>query len=355
MLRIMANEFSEAGFDVIAPLNRKLRQLAGWLDADVLFARNGLDEALRHRSDAALVMAPERGGELERITLRLKRRGIAVLGAHEGAIRASANKWLTYLALEGKVPQPRTWRKLTKAKGQILVKPVDGVGCQGIRPFTPNIKGKGMIFQEFVKGVHASSCLLMQDGEGAALSVNRQDIKTQGGFEYVGGEIPFRHKLTEKCAEIALRAAKALQLRGYCGVDLVVGDSPYFVELNPRVTTSFIALAQVLQANLGELLVDALIEGNSLPKLKLRGHSIMKIPRARSDVRVNARKLSGLREISGIIAPPLAFGGHLKRGSPALLAACFGGSVKTAGRRLVDAMENAFANLGVDGSAIAWT
>lgn len=350
----MANEFSEAGFEVVAPLNRKLKPLVGWLDADMFFFRDGLNGALRCRPDAALIIAPEKGGELERITLRLKRRGIAVLGAHEGAIRTSANKWLTYLALKGKVLQPRTWRRPPRAKGQILAKPVDGVGCQGIRPFTPDIEGMGMIFQEFVDGLHASSCLLMRDGEGVALSVNRQKIVTQGGFEYVGGEIPFRHELAEKCAEIALRSAKALGLRGFCGVDLVVSDSPYFIELNPRVTTSFIALAQVIHANLGELLVDALFEDCLPPKLKLRGHSIMRIPRVKGDVRVDARKLSGLREIPEIIAPPFAFDCYLRGGSPALLAACSGGSAKAARQRLVDAMEDAFANLGVNGSAIAW-
>lgn len=354
MLRTMVNEFSEAGFEVIAPFNKKLRPLVGWLDADVFFSRDGLDEALRYKPDAALVIAPEKGGELERITSRLKRKGVAVLGAHEGAIRTSADKWLTYLALKGRVPQPRTWRRPPRAKGQILAKPVDGVGCQGIRPFTPDIEGMGMIFQEFVDGLHASSCLLRRDGEGVALSVNRQEIITQGGFEYVGGEIPLRHELSEKCAEIALRSAKLLGLRGFCGVDLVVSDSPYFIELNPRVTTSFIALAQVLQANLGELLVDALIESCLPPKLKLRGHSIMRIPRVKGDVRVDARKLGELREIPEIIAPPFAFDGYLKRGSPALLAVCSGRGAKAAKQRLIDAMEDAFVNLGVDRSAIAW-
>jgi predicted ATP-grasp superfamily ATP-dependent carboligase len=354
MLRTMASEFGRAGFDVIVSLNKKLKPLEKWLDGNVIFLRDGLNEALRHRPDVALVIAPEKGGELERITSRLKRKGIDVLGAHEDAIRTSADKWFTYLALKGKVLQPRTWKRPPRVEGQILVKPIDGVGCEGIRPLTSEITGKGMIYQEFVRGEHTSCCLLMGDGEGVALSVNKQDVITQGRFEYVGGEIPLRHELAEKCAEVALIAAKALNLRGYCGVDLVVSESPYFIELNPRITTSFIALAQVLQANLGELLVDALIDGKLPPKLKLRGHSIMKIPRAKSDLRVDPKELSGLQEIPEIIAPPFLLDGHLEAGSPAFLAACSRGSIKEAKRRLMGAMEEAFSNLGVDESAIAW-
>lgn len=355
MLRTMVDEFSEAGFDVITVLNRKLKPLAGWLDANVLFKQDGLGEVLRCRPDASLIIAPEKGRELEQITAKLRRKGVAVLGAREGAIRASADKWLTYLALKGKVPQPKTWRKPPNTGGQILIKPADGVGCEGIRLFTSSSKIECTIFQEFLKGEHASCCLLMGEGRGVALSVNKQEIVTQeGGFEYFGGEVPLNHRSEEKCAEIALSAAKALNLRGYCGVDLIVGEVPYFIELNPRVTTSFIALAQVLQANLGKLLVDVLVESNSPPKPKLRGHSLMRIPRAKSDVRIDVKKLSELREIPGIIAPPFASDGDLKEGSPMLLAARSGGSVKAARSRLVDTIEEALAHLGVDGSAIAW-
>ena len=356
MLRTMVDEFSEAGFDVITVLNRKLKSLAGWLDAHVLFKQDGFGEVLRCKPDASLIIAPEKGRELEQITAKLRKKGVDVLGAREGAIRASADKWLTYLALKGKVPQPKTWRKPPNIRGQILTKPADGVGCEGIKLFTLSSKKiEGMVFQEFLKGEHASCCLLMGKGRGIALSVNRQEIVTKGGgFEYLGGEIPLNHKSEKKCAEIALSAAKALNLRGYCGVDLIVGDIPYFIELNPRVTTSFIALAQVLQANLGKLLVDVIVEGNSPPKPKLRGHSLMRIPRARSDVKVDIKKLGELREIPGVIAPPFSSDGNLMEGSPMFMAAGSGGSVKAARSRLVDTIEEALAHLEVDGSAIAW-
>jgi predicted ATP-grasp superfamily ATP-dependent carboligase len=276
-----------------------------------------------------------------------------VLGPKEESIRISANKWLTHLALGGKVPQPRAWRKPPRARRKILAKPVDGVGCDGIGFLKPGCEMSGMIFQEFIDGEHASCCLLMSENGGTALSVNRQDIAMEERFEYMGGEVPLKHRLAEKCVEVAENAARALNLYGYCGADLVLGDVPYFIELNPRVTTSFVALTQVIQANLAELLVDALVEGNVPSKPKLRGFSSMKIPRARSDIEIVAN-LEEFREIPELVAPPLAPDGKLRKGSPVFLAVGSGSSLKTARRRLFDAIAEVLAVLEVDENAIAW-
>lgn len=355
MLRTMAKEFSEAGFDVIVPLNRGLKPLAKWLDARVLFTRGRLDDCLNQKPDAALVIAPEKERELELITTRLRESGINVIGSGEEAIRVSANKWLTYLSLKGKVPQPKTWKE-PPAKGRILVKPLDGVSCEGIRVLDQtHIPVKNVIFQEFLGGEHASCCLLISDGKGEVLSVNKQEIVNQGsGFEYMGGEIPLGHELKKKCAEIALRAAEVLNLRGYCGVDLILRGRPYFIESNPRVTTSFIGLARVSRVNLAKLLVRAL-NGDSFKKPKLRGYSIIKIPVAKNHIWIDARKLDEIFEIPEMIAPPFASDGYLKKGSPVFLVTGFGSNIRRARCKLTNAIEETLSILGVDRNAIAWS
>ncbi len=351
MLRTMVNEFNKAGFDVIASLNRKLKPLIEWLDADVY---DKVDEALNRRPDAALVIAPETGGELERITTKLMKKGIPVLGSRGRAIRISADKWLTYLALKGKVPQPETWRRPPNARGRILTKPIDGVGCEGIGFLPSHRRRERTIFQEFLSGGHASCCLLMGKSGGAVLSVNRQEILINGGrFEYRGSEVPLKHELSEMCARIALRAAESLNLRGYCGVDLVVGRIPHVIEINPRPTTSFIALAQVLRANLGELLVNTFVDGSPPSRAEVMGHSIVKILKVKRDIRINGEKFDELREIPGVVAPPLAFDGYLREGSSMLMAGS-GDSARSAERELATAIEEAFALLGVDRDAVTW-
>ena len=355
MLRTMVKEFSEAGFDVLTTLNKRLKKFAGWLDADVLLNRS-LEGAIEEGPDAALVIAPEKGGELERIVQKLRKKGIGSLNAGREALRISGNKWLTYSAIKRKVPQPKTWRTLPRFKGQILVKPVNGAGCEGIRFSSSHPHASGMIFQEFINGEHASCCLLMGEGGGTVLSVNKQEIVIHGGgFGYFGSEIPLEHELAGECAEIALRTAEALNLRGFCGVDLVVDEVPNFVELNPRVTTSFIALAEVLKANLGEILIDVMVNGASAPKPKLRGHSILRIPRTRSDIKINEERLSELREIPGVVAPPFALNGCVKKGSTMFVAVESGKTARGAERRLGRTLDEASSLLGVEMDALGWS
>ena len=47
-------------------------------------------------------------------------------------------------------------------------------------------------------------------------------------------------------------------MKGYVGVDLVLSnDSVWLIEINPRVTTSYIGLRQILSANLAEIIWNA--------------------------------------------------------------------------------------------------
>ncbi len=355
MLRTMVSEFSGSGFDIITVLDKRLRGLADWLDADVFPNRNGLNAALKCRPDAALVIAPEKGRELEEISTKLRKRSIKVLGSQAEIIRICANKWLTHRMLQGIVPQPKTWKK-PRGTGRVLIKPVDGIGCEGIKFATSSRGAAGVIFQEFLEGEHASCCLMMGEEGGTVLSVNRQEIAIQKGrFMYVGGAVPLDHPLKEKCAEIALKAAESLGLRGYCGVDLVVGTSPFFIELNPRITTSFVALARVLQANLGEILVRVLIDGATMPNPKLEGYSLMKIPKAGKNIRMNVKKLGKLREIPGVISPPIPSNGSIQKGRPLSIIVESGITARSAEHRLESTLNEVATLIGVGGDAIAWS
>ena len=48
-----------------------------------------------------------------------------------------------------------------------------------------------------------------------------------------------------------------LGCQGYVGVDLVLGDRPYVVDVNPRITTSVVGLAAVMEEEIADLLVQA--------------------------------------------------------------------------------------------------
>ena len=187
------------------------------------------------------------------------------------------------------------------------------------------------------------------------LSVNKQEIAFRGErFEYLGGEVPLNHELARECAEVALTAAETLNLRGYCGVDLVVGEAPYFIELNPRLTTSFIALSRVIKANFGKLLVSTLVEGAFPPRPKLKGHSILRILRFKQEVMIDSGKLRELRGVPEVVAPPLISKSYLRE-SPSILVSSSGSSIEEAKRKLFGAVEETLDLLGVDDNAVSWS
>jgi predicted ATP-grasp superfamily ATP-dependent carboligase len=116
------------------------------------------------------------------------------------------------------------------------------------------------------------------NGRILPLSLNRQLIATGQHLQYQGSHIPFHHKAEDQAVELACSAAKLISgLRGYVGVDLVLtNDSPQLIEINPRLTTSYIGLRQVAQQNLAQLIWDACINGVFPDSLPLSGSVTIK-------------------------------------------------------------------------------
>ena len=55
---------------------------------------------------------------------------------------------------------------------------------------------------------------------------------------------------------LARRAVEALAgLRGYVGVDVVLGDNDQVIEINPRLTTSYVGLRALAETNLAEAML----------------------------------------------------------------------------------------------------
>ena len=50
-------------------------------------------------------------------------------------------------------------------------------------------------------------------------------------------------------------------LRGYAGIDFVLGERPRVVDVNARPTTSIIGIARVMQEEIGELILQARFGG----------------------------------------------------------------------------------------------
>jgi len=96
------------------------------------------------------------------------------------------------------------------------------------------------LFQEYIKGKHASVSLISSKREAISVSVNEQligldSLDASGPFVYCGNVSPFVTKFSERLCEIAAELANELGLIGTSGVDFVVtDDGPFVIEVNPR-------------------------------------------------------------------------------------------------------------------------
>jgi predicted ATP-grasp superfamily ATP-dependent carboligase len=113
--------------------------------------------------------------------------------------------------------------------------------------------------QRYVPGVAASVSLLSDGRRAVALAVNAQRMQAARPFAYRGGMTPLDHPLAERAVEAALRTCRALPgLRGYVGVDMVLTLSEAVViEVNPRLTTSYLGVRVALGRNVAGLALAA--------------------------------------------------------------------------------------------------
>ncbi|AEF97282.1 tyramine--L-glutamate ligase [Methanotorris igneus] len=191
-------------------------------------------------SDMALIIAPEDDGILYNLTKIVEDSGVLNLGSSSDAIKIAGDKYLTYKSIKDVVNTPKTM-PLKK----YVIKKIDGCGGEHF------IYDENYIVQEFVEGEPYSVSLIVGD-EIYPLSLNKQYINANG---YCGGEINISHPLKEEIFRECIKAVEQIDgLKGYIGVDVIVGDEIYIIEINPRITTSIYGLKT--NPSLAKLLVD---------------------------------------------------------------------------------------------------
>jgi predicted ATP-grasp superfamily ATP-dependent carboligase len=86
-------------------------------------------------------------------------------------------------------------------------------------------------------------------------------LSDDGRFKYLTSTLPLAPDLTRRAERLALRAIDSLhEPRGYLGVDLVLGDGAhgaddYVIEINPRLTTSYVILRTATRENLAQAML----------------------------------------------------------------------------------------------------
>jgi predicted ATP-grasp superfamily ATP-dependent carboligase len=241
--------------------------------------------SLLNRCDAVLILAPETDGILAGLTAQAEASGVPVLGSSALAVEIAGDKAVcSRLFRQAGLPTPLTCTTSFANAASIaaevgyplVVKPIDGVGCEGVCRVDnlSDLPGalellrlatshEQILLQTFAFGVHASVSLLVAKGRCLPLSLNQQKISLDYPFKYQGSQAPLRHPAAGRAFELAQAAvALAPGLCGYVGVDLVLSEvDAQLIEINPRLTTSYIGLRQIARLNLAEAIWNACRHG----------------------------------------------------------------------------------------------
>jgi predicted ATP-grasp superfamily ATP-dependent carboligase len=343
MLRSLISDFKVAGHQVTTLLDSRLTGFNPPLEADEVVSVSSseeLDKKLKELTgvaDAVYVVAPESGQVLEKHVENVEASGGTSLNCQTDAIKHFSNKMKTYVALKKggvKVPETvlvdlhertRNISSLNKEMGYPLIfKPLEGVSCSGlslvknegrieaaVKKVAHESLGKYFLVQELVRGTAVSSCVFSTGKKALAVSLNKQFVKLEppdGKSRYSGGAVPFLHSLEEEALKTAQRAAETIGgLKGYVGVDMVLTkEGPVVMEINPRLTMSYIGLKKVAVFNPAQAIVDAVLR-RKLPKNSLlRGYALFK----KVEVLPRPQLVAETYKLKEVVSPPFPVKGN---------------------------------------------
>ncbi len=248
--------------------------------------------------DIVLIIAPEMGDILAKLTRIAERYGKTILGSSSQTLQLVSNKAKTLSLMKRKgLPVPQSEILKTPLPGNIkarivdgfsfplVIKPVYGAGGEGVWRIEteiqlekvlqslPVMKENYFLVQEYILGQAMSVSCFVLDGQVLPLSLNKQIISLQDELVFQGIIVPFEHPQAQDILNTAVSACESIQgLRGFVGIDIVVNSQgPVLMEINARITLSYVALRKVVSRNLAQDLLHLCLEHTLPDKLAMNG------------------------------------------------------------------------------------
>jgi predicted ATP-grasp superfamily ATP-dependent carboligase len=237
------------------------------------------DQQIRS-ADAVWIIAPETNDFLKMLTeLAIKHQKL-IFGCGSESVEITSSKYAAFQVLQkARIDTIPTFRikNWTKSEGAWLAKPDDGAGCEdtvffenaeGLANWISSQHKEGShVIQPYLAGKAASISCVMHHGKAYVLSCNTQLISVDNHqIKFNGCELNGMKAHWVAFESVASKIAQALpDLAGYVGIDVLVeGEEVIVVEINPRLTTSYVGMANAIGVNPAELIINVLTE-NSFP------------------------------------------------------------------------------------------
>ena len=220
--------------------------------------------------DIGMVIAPESDNLLNTWLNRLRAAapGKHLINASVAGARKCGDKFKLAEYLRSRdIPYPATALGPEPTQLPAVVKPRHGAGCGStsvIRGPAKRARVSGVeewIHQSIAPGESLSVSFIVHEAGIITLPAGRQRLTMTDRIEYLGGALPVTDPDRRgRATRLARRAIDAIPgLRGWVGVDLVVGDEPdgdMVIEINPRLTMSYLGLRALCESNLAASLLD---------------------------------------------------------------------------------------------------
>ncbi len=275
MLRALAADLSEIA-ETVVPVDPRLdleiesKQCVELNPADAFW---GQWVAAAQGCDSALIIAPESDGVLAQGVAMLRAGGVDVIAGSGDFLRVASDKLLTArtLTTAGVAHPPfmalsdRRMRNELVKYDQFVVKPRDGCGTQEIKRFDSlddarAVLEEDQILQAWIPGRAVSISTIASSTTQVYLPAVSQEL-CDSTCLYAGGRGPLDDEDQRRAEALASRAIAAMPptVRGFVGLDLLLGRRPSedcVIEINPRLTTSYVGLRRMINGNLAARLFD---------------------------------------------------------------------------------------------------
>lgn len=299
MLRSLIYDFKKLDYEITSLLDQRISYLSQYLRADFIEIVNPNDDFIVKFKDNlnkckyCFIIAPEFSNilynltklafKMDKVILSVKLHGIQLATSK----LATYNYFKTYALLTPKtnsVPYKKNnldinfiIKKLNELNTPIIIKPDDGVGAESIYFFENKSQivnffkrfpqkfdlSRKYILQEYISGDDLSiSMINYENSNPIILSVNSQFINIKNldyDSQYYGGYTPIKNIYSiKKLLEESLKRLDLTMFNSYFGIDFIKSDQNrnYFVEINPRLTTSYIGIRNTIKQNPVELILN---------------------------------------------------------------------------------------------------
>ena len=223
--------------------------------------------ALIAKVDAVWPIAPETDACLTNIARLIRQQNKLALISSDEALQQCSDKLLTAQVLcQQQIPTVPTQLLSNKLpEGLQVIKPRDGCGCQATmiidQPHNLPKDKHHYISQTYIAGISTSLSALFKNGQVWLVCRNQQQIEiVDHQFSLKGCLVNIGHD--QHYQRLLEQLATALPgLWGYIGIDLLETASETLVlEINPRLTSSYVGIAQATGINVAQQVL-ALLNG----------------------------------------------------------------------------------------------